>query len=167
MKSVYKKIQTCYRAVESTLLVGSLFTIILLTVVQIILRNGFSFSISWIEPLNQHLVLIIAFMGAMVAGRKGEHIAFDAVQHYLPKAIKGPATLLGAVLSAGVCFYIAYLTAELTYLDYLDPIPAFASVPQWVFELFIPLGFFVIGVRLIKVSYLALFDAQHESQATE
>ncbi|MCF6287659.1 MAG: TRAP transporter small permease [Proteobacteria bacterium] len=134
---------------------------ILLTVLQIILRNFFSFSISWIEPLNQHLVLVIAFLGAMVAGRKGEHIAFDVVQHYLPKSFKKIVMLLGSILSASVCFYLAYLTASLTYLDFLDPMPAFGSIPQWIFEIIIPIGFFVIGFRLLKIAILAFDRSQH------
>ncbi|MFT7559605.1 MAG: C4-dicarboxylate transporter DctQ subunit [Flavobacteriales bacterium] len=153
----YSLISRCFRIVESSVLVSCLFTIILLTVLQIILRNVFSFSLSWVEPLNQHLVLVVAFMGAMVAGRKGEHIAFDVVQHYLPSRLRKFFGVLGSLLSAGVCFYLAYLCAELTYMDYLDPMYAFGSVPQWVFEIFIPLGFFVVGYRLLKVSIVALF----------
>lgn len=158
VKSVYKIISRSFRIVESSLLVGSLFTIIFLTVLQIILRNFFSFSISWVEPLNQHLVLIIAFLGAMVAGRNGEHIAFDVVQHYLPDRFKRTVVLLGGILSAGVCFYLTYLFTKLTYLDFLDPIPAFGTIPQWIFEIIIPIGFFVIGFRLLKLAILAKFN---------
>lgn len=164
IKSLFQKIGRFLNFVESSLLVTSLFTMILLTVLQIILRNFFSFSISWVEPFNQHLVLVIAFLGAMVAGRKGEHIAFDVVQHYLPMRFKKTVMLMGSILSAGVCFYLAYLTANLTYLDYLDPIAAFGSVPQWVFEIFIPIGFFVIGVRLLKVAILAFARSQQNSE---
>jgi TRAP-type C4-dicarboxylate transport system permease small subunit len=139
-----------------------------MTVLQIILRNVFGFSLSWVEPLNRHLVLVIAFLGAMVAGRQGEHIAFDAVQHYLPSRWQKIFGLLGSILSAGVCFFLAYLCAKMTYLDYLDPLPAFGSIPQWVFEFIIPLGFFVVGYRLIKVSVLALLktDAELSSEET-
>jgi len=160
IKSAYQIISRGFRFIESSLLVGSLFSIIFLTVLQIILRNFFSFSISWVEPLNQHLVLVIAFLGAMVAGRNGEHIAFDVVQHYLPGRFKKTVVLLGSILSAAVCFYLAYLCAKLTYLDFLDPIPAFGSVPQWVFEIFIPIGFFVIGFRLLKLAILAMGKTQ-------
>ena len=166
IKSFFQVIGRSLRFVESSLLVGSLFTMILLTVLQIMLRNFFSFSISWVEPLNQHLVLVIAFLGAMVAGRKGEHIAFDVVQHYLPNRFKKVVMLLGSILSAGVCFYLAYLTANLTYLDFLDPIAAFGSVPQWIFEIIIPIGFFVIGVRLLKVAVLA-FDLSQNNTVKE
>ena len=153
----YKIVSQCVRFVETSLLFSSLFAIILLTVLQIILRNFFSYSLSWVEPLNQHLVLVIAFLGAMVAGRKGEHIAFDVVRHYLPGRFQKPFSVAGNVLSAIVCFYLAVLCSRLTFLDYLDPLPAFGEVPQWIFELFIPLGFFVLGYRFLKsVVYINL-----------
>lgn len=152
-----------FRLVESTLLVGSLFAIMLLTILQIILRNFFDFSIGWVEPLNRHLVLVIAFLGAMVAGRKGEHIAFDVVQHYLPKRLQKGFGIAGSLLSAGVCFYLAWICGGLTYEDYKDPIAAFGTIPQWIFELFIPLGFFVMGVRLVRVAVVALRGPKEEA----
>ena len=132
------------------MLLSALATLIVLTVAQILLRNVFSTSISWVEPLNQHLVLVIGFVGAMVAGRSGEHISFDVFKHYLPEGSRRLFVGIGAVLSALVCFWLAYICSNMVYLDYLDPLPAFANVSQWIFELFIPLGFLVIGYRLIK-----------------
>jgi len=152
LRDVYSLTSRSFRFVESSVLIAALASMIGLTVLQICLRNFFSISISWIEPLNQHLVLVIAFVGAMVAGRNGEHISFDALKHYLPSKLGLIFSILGALLSAAVCFYLAYISAQMTYLDYLDPIPAFTGVSQWVFELFIPLGFIVIGYRLLKLS---------------
>jgi len=160
LKSVYGFFCRSWRTLESSLLVASLFSMILLTVLQIILRNFFSYNISWVEPLNQHLVLVIAFLGAMIAGRNGEHIAFDAVQHYLPNKLKKIVALLGSILSAAVCFYLAYISTKLTYLDFIDPMPAFGSTPQWIFEIIIPIGFFVIGIRLLKVAIFAITNAK-------
>lgn len=157
MKGLYAKLSCAFRVCENFLLVGSLLSIIALTVLQIFLRNAFSYSISWIEPLNQHLVLLIAFAGAMVAGRNSEHILFDPIQHYLPARIKRVFNLFAGIFSASICFALAALCAKLTYADYLDPLPAFARVPQWVFELIIPLGFFVMGYRLLKASFLQMF----------
>lgn len=135
---------------ETTVLLSSLALLIVLTVIQILLRNVFSTSISWVEPLNQHLVLVIGFVGAMVAGRSGEHISFDVFKHYVPEGSRRFFAIAGAVLSALVCFWLAYICSKMVYLDYLDPIPAFANVSQWIFEIFIPIGFLVIGYRLIK-----------------
>lgn len=150
MLTLYRRVCYFARALENTVLLSSLALLIVLTVLQILLRNFFSTSISWVEPLNQHLVLVIGFVGAMVAGRNGEHISFDVFKRYLPEGSQRFFSILGAVLSALVCFWLAYICSEMVYLDYLDPIPAFAKVSQWVFEIFIPLGFLVIGYRLIK-----------------
>jgi len=172
------------RLVESSLLVSALFAIILLTVMQIAMRNLKSFVIylnaeyeainiafqipvfSWTEALNQHLVLVIAFLGAMVAGRKGEHIAFDVFQHYMPSKFKYHIALVGALLSGGICFYLAYLCGMITYENIVEggSLIVFASVPQWVFEVFIPLGFVIMGYRLIKVGFYSLINRHQLDQ---
>jgi len=165
-------------------LVSALFAIILLTVMQIVMRNlkslvtylntqyesiNIAYQIpvfSWTEALNQHLVLAIAFLGAMVAGRKGEHIAFDVFQHYMPSKFKYHVALVGALISGGVCFYVAYLCGLITYENILDgsSLIVFARVPQWMFEVFIPIGFVVMGYRLIKVGVYSLLNRPQITQ---
>ncbi|BCE03329.1 TRAP transporter small permease [Marinicellulosiphila megalodicopiae] len=177
MKAIHS-VRKALRLVESSLLVSALGGIILLTVMQIIMRNlkswvtyananyesvNIAYQIpvfGWTETLTQHLVLIIAFLGAMVAGRKGEHIAFDVFQNYVPSKIKYHFALVGACLSGLVCFYLAYLCSLITFENITDggSFIVFANVPQWVFEVFIPLGFFVMGYRLIKVGVHSLVN---------
>jgi len=177
MKSIHL-IRKYLRLVESSLLISALFAIILLTVMQIVMRNLKSFVIylneqfdfiniafqipvfSWTESLNQNLVLAIAFLGAMVAGRKGEHIAFDVFQHYMPSKFKYHVALVGALISGCICFYLAYLCGAITYENIVEgySMIVFANVPQWVFEIFIPLGFLVMGYRLIKVGVHSLLN---------
>ncbi|MCJ8315133.1 MAG: TRAP transporter small permease [Saccharospirillaceae bacterium] len=183
MKAIHF-IRKYLRLVESSLLISALFAIILLTVMQIVMRNLKSLVIylteqfdfinityqipvfSWTESLNQHLVLVIAFVGAMVAGRKGEHIAFDVFQHYMPSRFKYHVALVGAIISGFICFYLAYLCSMIT-LDNITEgysIIVFANVPQWVFEIVIPIGFFIIGYRLIKVGIYSLYNRRTINQ---
>jgi TRAP-type C4-dicarboxylate transport system permease small subunit len=135
--------------VENLLLAVILLLIILLAVIQILLRNLFDTSFFWIDPFNRLMVLWLAILGAMVATREREHISIDIIQHYVKGVFGRILLLIGNVFAAFVCLLMSYHSGRFVYLEYLDGIQTFSSLPAWPFELILPLGMFVIAVRFL------------------
>jgi TRAP-type C4-dicarboxylate transport system permease small subunit len=126
---------------------------------QIVLRNLLDTGFPWSDPLLRVLVLWISLMGAMVASRDDNHITVDVLSRFLPIRIRSLSRGLTDLFTAIVCALLAYHGLRFVLLDKQAGTLAFASVPAWICELVIPVGFGVIALRF----FLSLF--QHISDA--
>lgn len=132
---------------ERGLLALSLLAMVSLSVIQILLRNLAGTSWFWIDPFNRLLVLWLALLGALVATRSGEHIAIDALKHYLSGL---PARVTERLATGFACFVCALMTwhaGRFVHDEYLFDTPAFAGLPAWPFELIMPVGFGLMALR--------------------
>ena len=82
------RLDRSFALVESGLLIFILSMMILLAFLQVILRNLFSTSFFWGDPLLRHWVLWIGFLGASLAARENRHISIDALYRILPPTWK-------------------------------------------------------------------------------
>ncbi len=145
--------------VEDTLLVLLLFVMIVLSVLQIVLRNLFGSGIFWGDALVRLLVLWIGLAGAMVASRRGDHICIDLVSRYLPPRLRFITGVVVGLFTALVCAVVTWHSMTLLRFEFEDGTRAFAMVPVWVCELIIPVAFAVIGVRYLLYALLNLKKA--------
>ncbi len=132
---------------EDALLVISLLTMLCIALLQIILRNGFDSGMLWAESFSRVLVLWIAMLGAMVATRENNHISIDAVSRFLPLRLRSYVSMLTLLIAAIVCAVVAWFSLEFVLFEYEDQTIAFASVPNWVCQIILPLGFAVMSLR--------------------
>lgn len=142
-------------AVENTLIVVLLTGMIVLAGGQILLRNLWDMSIPWGDPLLRVSVLWIGMFGAMAAARHDKHIRINVLQRYLPVRLADISRMITDLLSAVVCGLVSYHAVHLVLMDKGAGMRAFASVPSWVCELIIPIGFGVIALRFL-LSFLML-----------
>ncbi|MFQ3232150.1 TRAP transporter small permease [Reinekea sp.] len=133
--------------IERGLLVLVLLCMIILAVLQIILRNVFDTSMFWIDPLNRLFVLWLAILGAMVATKEGEHIAIDALKHYLAGVKLWLVTKLVLAFSAVICGLMAFHSTRFVYEEYLYETTTFSELPAWPFQLIMPVGFTIMALR--------------------
>lgn len=136
---------------EDSLIVAVLLAMVLLAVLQILLRNFGGPSVNWVDPLLQNGVLWIAVLGAMIASRHDSHIRIDLAKRYLSAFWVRTLSLFCDLFTASVCLGMAWFSAGYVYEESQFPMMAFGNVPAWWFQLIIPAGFAVIGLR-----YLAL-----------
>lgn len=94
-------------AAESIFLALLLATMLVLSFLQIVLRNVASTGLIWIDPLLRHLVLWIGFAGAALATRLGRHISIDAVSRFLPDAWQRGVRVASCALASVVCLLLA------------------------------------------------------------
>jgi len=144
-------------AVEDALLVLMLAAMILLAGSQIVLRNFWDIGLAWGDPLLRVSVLWIGLLGAMAATRDDNHISIDILYRLLPVTGKNISRAITDLFTAVVCGYIAWHGGLLVALEKQDESIVFASVPAWITELIIPVGFGVMALRFLTYFVLRLF----------
>jgi TRAP-type C4-dicarboxylate transport system permease small subunit len=135
---------------ENALIVVLFLVVIGAANTQIVLRNLFESSISWIDPFLRITILWLALMGAMVATRERVHIAIDLFLRYLPDRWR--------------------LWIELVWMEFSDGTVAFASVPLWLCESILPIAFSVMALRFLLQAFAssqALLDKGILEQAAQ
>ena len=144
--------------VKDSILIALLLVMIGMAVTQILLRNLFEFGIVWGDILVRILVLWIGLVGGMVASRQGKHISIDVVARYLPKRAKSIVGSVVSIFTAVVCTVAAYYSIRFVQAEFQDGGMAFARVPVWICEAIIPLGFSVIALRYLFLSFINLTE---------
>ena len=140
------------RGLERVVLTLLFLTILFASVLQIILRNVLHRGIIWIDPLARHVVLWIAFLGALAATGRARHVAIDAVPLLLKPRLRSAikraafagAAVVSAVLANGA---IVYLNQEREFGG-----EALPGVPTWVAHSILFFGFVFLAFRFLVVA---------------
>lgn len=139
-------------SLEDSLLFILLTAMIGLGAWQMIMRNLFDSSYTWIDPLLRLLVLWVGLVGAMVATRQQRHISVDALTRWVPDAKQPLFKALSNFIAFGVAGVIGYASISFVGMDYEAGSVAFAGIPSWVCELILPFAFLCMAVRFLCYS---------------
>ena len=150
--SAIGKLHLALLKTETGLLITILLAMVLITVVQIILRNVFEFGIIWVESFVRITVLWLAMVGAMIASRSRQHIAIDAFIINASETKKIIFRRITDTFTALVCFIVCYYSFVFVVYEYDDGGVAFASVPNWLCEAIIPFAFLIIASRYLLMA---------------
>lgn len=100
--------------VEDWLTFALFWALAVIVFAQFFSRYVLNDSIAWTEEIARYLLMVIAFLGASLAARKGTHIALEIVPNMLPREARrwmwlmlGLVTILFFALSAWLCWSIA------------------------------------------------------------
>jgi TRAP-type C4-dicarboxylate transport system permease small subunit len=145
---------------ETGILVALLLAMILLAVMQIILRNFFDSGVIWAESLVRITVLWLALVGAMIASRKRQHIAVDALIIHFSEATQRFIRRITDTFTALICFVISYYSFIFVVYEYDDGGLAFAQVPNWLCEAIIPVAFITIASRYLLSAIFGIANAE-------
>lgn len=135
--------------VEDALVVLTLGAMLLIAGAQILLRNFWGTGLAWGDPLLRVMVLWLGMLGAMVASRADGHITIDVLPRLFPERGRRAVRALTDLFTATVCMVVAFEGGRLVAMEFEAASIAFASVPAWVCELPIPLGFGVMALRFV------------------
>ncbi|MEO8168802.1 MAG: TRAP transporter small permease subunit, partial [bacterium] len=105
---------TLLRAIEKNLvkaetgfLVLFFGAMIILSFLQVILRNFFGTGLLWADTLVRHLVIWVGFMGAAIATHEGRHISIDALTKFFSPRWTAVSQILTSLFAIVVCYYLA------------------------------------------------------------
>jgi TRAP-type C4-dicarboxylate transport system permease small subunit len=150
-----RSIDSAIGKVVSAILISLLAVMLLMGFTQVVLRNFFSTGILWADVLLRHVVLWVAFLGAIVATGERRHITIDALTKVLSERGRKIAGIVTGIASVIVSYYLTnasyrFLIDEMEFGGTL-----ILDIPIWIFQLIIPLGF---GLMMLRFGMHVLGD---------
>ena len=152
MLNRFARLNSSLEKLEDFLLPALFILTLLLSVLQIILRNVFSSGLVWADPLLKIMVLWLGMFGALYATRKRRHIKIDILKHYLKPKLKRLTSQFVYFVSGIICLLSSYFSLTFLILEFEEGNNAFMQVPAWLVESIIPVAFFIMGLRFIYFS---------------
>jgi len=145
-----KRIRQIILHVEDGIMALLLSAMILLAAGQILLRNLFDSGFLWADPTLRLLVLWITMLGAIAASRENRHIRIDLFSRFLSGRTKKIILSITDLFTALVCGVIAWHGGRFVYFEWQDGNQLFGSLPAWLGEIIIPIGFGLLTLHFLS-----------------
>ena len=160
LHSAWTRWITRFEDLVLTLLLGAM---VILSGLQILLRNGFDSGLPWIDPLLRVLVLWLGLVGAIVAARRNKHIRIDLVNRYLGGIGARVAEVAVDVFTAAVCALVAWHGARMVLLEKEFAASGVLDIPMWVLQLVIPVAFSLVALIYLGAGLARLLPGRKAS----
>jgi TRAP-type transport system small permease protein len=121
-----------------------------LVLLNVVTRYGFQFSVTWAEELSRFVMIWVTYIGAGLALRQGNHVAFEYIQSLLPPRVLPYVRALVAIGILVFLAYLAYFGWEFSQLT-MRQRSAVMNVQRGVVGLAIPIGATVLGMHLLMI----------------
>lgn len=155
------RIEKGFEGLEARGLVVALLAMLGLAFFQVIMRNFFDSGYAWIDIVNRHLVLVIAFLGGALATAELRHLSIDVLSKFLPKQFVKPVQMALFLFAITVSYSllvaaISFVKSEKEFGEHI-----IGAIPAWTFQLVIPIGFALILFHFV-LRFLASFAPPQE-----
>lgn len=142
------KIGRTIQRLEEFLLSASILIIAVLTILNVICRSAFGFSLAFTEEISQFCIIIVCFVGLSYAASKGRHIRMTAIYDQLPTAARKWAMVIITSTTAAIMFVLTwYAFGYVTAVYELGGVYPVLSVPFSVVYAIAPVGLLLAGVQ--------------------
>ncbi|MFZ0392023.1 MAG: TRAP transporter small permease [Calditrichia bacterium] len=167
MKTLLKKIDSSLAVFENGMIILVLSVMVLLSFLQVLLRNFFDTGLLWGDIFLRHLVLWVGFIGASLATRENKHINIDILTRFLPEKLLPAARIVTYLFTAFICVVLA--KAAWVFVSYEKEFGTtlFSDIPAWIIQVIIPAGFALMALRFILKILEVFFPVYPEIQSGE
>jgi len=136
-------------SIDALLAACALLVMMFLPLAEMLLRPLFGQGIANAPIFVQHLGLVLAMFGALVAERSGHLTSLGPGLTALPNPrLSGLARLFAQGSSAVLCGMLAQTSWTFVASEMLVPHAIAYDIPGWVFQLAMPAGFLLLGVKI-------------------
>ena len=156
--TILKRVSFWYEQLEELLLVCLVFGMVVLGAAQILFRNVISIGLVWIDPLQSHLVLWVALLGASIATRENRHIVIEILPERLSPAVRRRIKGGLQIFSALVCLFLVYPAVQFILNDYRPRKFLALGIPLWVSQTVMPVMWLVLGIRFMLQGFKNLIS---------
>ena len=115
------------------------------SVVRLVYPSGIPGAANWV----QYLTLWVAFLGAMIAARRGELLAINVGENLFSGRIKATINVFTTGVGVAVCSFLAWAGYQVVAVERQAGAVLSFGIPVWLTVVVMPLGFAVIAVRLL------------------
>jgi len=133
-------------AVERWALVAIVLIMVLLPTAEAVWRRLTGSGVPGAAVYTQHLTLWVGFIGALLATATGHHLALSTAD-LLPEHLRTWARGFGSAVTTLVCAVLAYASLDMLLFDKNRVDTLAGGVPEWWFEIIMPVGFAIMSVR--------------------
>ncbi|WP_286923165.1 MULTISPECIES: TRAP transporter small permease [Lysinibacillus] len=131
----------------------------------VVSRYVFNSSIVWAEELSRYLFVWFVFISASYAVITKAHIRVEALNMIIPKKIRPYVNLIGSFIWMLFSLYISYLGFQYAFNLYKQSATSAAlNLPMGVVYLGIPIGYFLMAIRIFVVEILDVFVKRKEGE---
>jgi len=132
---------------EDGILALLLGAMIVLSTLQIGLRDVFGLGMSWADPLQRAMVLWLGLLGAVAASRERRHITIDVVSRSLPGRARAAAGALTNFFTGAVSGVLAWHAGRFVAQEFEFGSVGVGVMPSWLLASVIPFAFAAIALR--------------------
>jgi len=143
----FSSVDRTFARIVKTLLIVILLAMVGFVVLQVILRNIFDSGIPWADVAARHMVLWVAFLGAMLATRSRQHISIDAITCVIPRRARNAVRIALDALACVVALILAKAALSFVIEERAMGTELFIGIPTWVAQVVIPFGFAMISIE--------------------
>jgi len=144
-----QQISDFFFRIERYLLTFLVIVMVLLSFLQVVFRNLFSYGFLWADPLLRYMVMWVGFLGAVLATHQEKHFNIEILNRFL-----SPRTF--HVIQIGVntfAMIVAFLLARSAWQFLFQGIEAqekgLFDLPRRFFFAIIPVGFGLITLHFL------------------
>lgn len=137
---------------EAWIAAGGLLLMLALALTEIVARNLFETGFPVAETLLRYLVLLVTFMGAVLAVREERHIRLDLVLTWISASRRGWLLRVFNVLTAVVCATFAWAAVRFLRVEW----EMAQAGHEWTAALaaILPIGFGLIALHAVLAALL-------------
>jgi tripartite ATP-independent transporter DctM subunit len=134
---------------EDVVLAITLGAMMVLPILEIVLRKVLSRGISNEPAIVQHLALVAGMIGGAIAARDGRLLALGSVETMIRPAWRPAAKFVSRVVSGAVAALLCWASIQFVRSERASVSTLAYGIPVWVVQLVLPIGFALVGWRLL------------------
>lgn len=163
MKWIHK-LNNGIEQIEEYLLILIVLVMVLLSFTQVVLRNILDEGILWGDTFLRHLVLWVGFIGASLATKEKKHINIDVLTRFMSRTKIRIADIIVNLFASFVSIYLANAGWNFVLEEKDFGTTLFADIPVWYFQIIIPIGFLLMGMRFLLLALESIVDGQEKAE---
>jgi TRAP-type C4-dicarboxylate transport system permease small subunit len=147
--NIIKTIGGVLSSVERWLLVVLLGVMVVLSFLQVFLRNAFSFGFLWADPLLRYMVMWVGFLGAALASNEEKHFGIDFLNRYLPPRWLHIVKTIVNLFACVVAFLLTRAAFQFLFEGIDSEEKDLFELPKRLYFAIIPFGFGLIAFHFL------------------
>ncbi len=158
MKKLFARIDSGLYFLENGIIILTLGIMVILSFLQVLLRNFFETGLLWADIFLRHLVLWVGFAGASLATRQDKHISIDLLTKVVPARFLLPVKITLDIFAIVMCFILAKASYVFLTFEKEAGTIVFENIPTWYLQVILPAGFGLIGFRFFMKSLQRMWE---------
>lgn len=136
--------------------------------INVVARYVFLASLPWVEELNQAGLVILTYVGAAVALKRGAHLGLTIITDRLPEKAGYIVFILGCIAGLFFCFIGCKYGYAMAAREYVSNVRTQGMQwPEFLYAMWLPIGCVVLAIRFVQQIYYAVKKMMGKEELAE